>query len=141
MYTQLCVTLFDIGVLSSVVPQARRSALYSSPGGHLFRQLLDLLSFYCDFPLNDHTGEQLKEDEVVGQHYDKVSGDILYVTLFWGCSAVSFYCDFPLYNQTGEQLKKDEDVGQHYDKVGVCRCVTAIVTITLAIAAALACDE
>eukprot|EP00878_Enallax_costatus_P017916 GHUV01018838.1.p1 GENE.GHUV01018838.1~~GHUV01018838.1.p1 ORF type:complete len:1128 (+),score=501.36 GHUV01018838.1:269-3652(+) len=52
--------------------KARRSVLYSSPEGHLFRQLLDLLNFYCDFPLNDHTGEQLKEEDVVGQHYDKV---------------------------------------------------------------------
>uniref|UniRef100_A0A383WJ31 Uncharacterized protein n=1 Tax=Tetradesmus obliquus TaxID=3088 RepID=A0A383WJ31_TETOB len=53
--------------------KARRSALYSSPGGKLLRQLLDLLAFYCDFPLNDHTGEQLKEDDVVAGHYDKVS--------------------------------------------------------------------
>jgi hypothetical protein len=67
--------------------QARRSALYSSPGGHLFRQLLDLLSFYCDFPLNDHTGEQLKEDDVVGQHYDKVSG---VVTLLQLCCYVCY---------------------------------------------------
>jgi intron-binding protein aquarius len=59
--------------------QARRSALYASPGGHLFRQLLDLLSFYCDFPLNDHTGEQLKEDDVVAQHYDKVGGVVTVV--------------------------------------------------------------
>lgn len=52
--------------------------LYSAPEGHLFRQLLDLLSFYCDFPLNDHTGEQLKEDDVVGQHYDKVRCESLF---------------------------------------------------------------
>eukprot|EP00775_Hariotina_reticulata_P008502 gene8502-8684_t len=52
--------------------KARRSMLYSSPRGHLFQQLLDLLGFYCDFPLNDHTGEQLKDDDVVATHYDKV---------------------------------------------------------------------
>lgn len=67
-----CHSPFDeLDVVVACV-QARRSVLYSAPEGNLFRQLLDLLSFYCDFPLNDHTGEQLKDDDVVGQHYDKV---------------------------------------------------------------------
>lgn len=52
--------------------QAKRSVLYSSPQGALFQQLLDLLSFYCDFPMDDHTGEQLREDDVTARHYDKV---------------------------------------------------------------------
>jgi hypothetical protein len=65
--------------LCCLVVQARRSVLYSSPRGHLFQQLLDLLGFYCDFPLNDHTGEQLKDDDVVAGHYDKVCA-MLYMT-------------------------------------------------------------
>eukprot|EP00879_Flechtneria_rotunda_P011994 GHRR01012527.1.p1 GENE.GHRR01012527.1~~GHRR01012527.1.p1 ORF type:complete len:1484 (+),score=529.45 GHRR01012527.1:151-4602(+) len=52
--------------------KAKRSLLYRAEQGHLFQQLLDLLAFYCDFPLNDHTGEQLTEDQVVATHYDKV---------------------------------------------------------------------
>jgi hypothetical protein len=64
-------------------PQARRSALYSSPQGHLFQQLLDLLAFYCDFPMDDHTGEQLKEDDVTSRHYDKVG------VVWWGGCAKS----------------------------------------------------
>lgn len=50
--------------------------LYGSPQGALFRQLLDLLSFYCDFPMDDHTGEQLQEDDVTARHYDKVRGGV-----------------------------------------------------------------
>lgn len=56
--------------------QARRSALYCSPQGHLFQQLLDLLAFYCDFPMDDHSGEQMKEDDVTARHYDKVRGGV-----------------------------------------------------------------
>jgi hypothetical protein len=61
-----------IPLLLAISVQARRSALYASPQGHLFQQLLDLLAFYCDFPMDDHTGEQLKEDDVTARHYDKV---------------------------------------------------------------------
>jgi hypothetical protein len=42
------------------------------PNSPRFRQLLDLASFYLDFPIDDHTGEPLKEDDVLGRHYEKV---------------------------------------------------------------------
>ncbi|KIY91735.1 Intron-binding protein aquarius [Monoraphidium neglectum] len=43
------------------------------PNSPRFRQLLDLASFYLDFPIDDHTGEPLKEDDVLGRHYEKVT--------------------------------------------------------------------
>jgi hypothetical protein len=71
--SSLCLLPFPPSLfIIAAATQARRSALYSSPQGHLFQQLLDLLAFYCDFPMDDHTGEQLKEDDVTARHYDKV---------------------------------------------------------------------
>lgn len=45
--------------------------LSSSPG-RLFVQLLDLLEFYLDFPINDHTGDALKEEDVTAEHYERL---------------------------------------------------------------------
>lgn len=41
-------------------------------GGKLFTQLLDMLTFYASFEINDHTGESLKESEMIDIHYDRV---------------------------------------------------------------------
>ncbi|GLI62109.1 hypothetical protein VaNZ11_004692 [Volvox africanus] len=38
----------------------------------LFRQLVDLLAYYIGFPINDHTGEPLTDDDVTAAHYEKV---------------------------------------------------------------------
>ncbi|KAI8476245.1 MAG: hypothetical protein J3K34DRAFT_511964 [Monoraphidium minutum] len=35
--------------------------------------LLDLATFYLDFPIDDHSGEPLREDDVLARHYDKVT--------------------------------------------------------------------
>ncbi|KAG2495214.1 hypothetical protein HYH03_006820 [Edaphochlamys debaryana] len=60
----------------------RRAKLDRDEGGHkrpagpasatLFRQLVDLFAFYMAFPINDHTGEPLTDDDVNAAHYDKV---------------------------------------------------------------------
>lgn len=35
-------------------------------------QLVDLLRFYLSFPIDDHTGESLGEEEVTAAHYERV---------------------------------------------------------------------
>ena len=40
--------------------------------GQLFRQLVDLFSFYMAFPIDDHTGDELSEEAVSRAHYEKV---------------------------------------------------------------------
>lgn len=42
-----------------VVVKAKRSLLYQSNAGSLFRQLLDQFEFYIAFPVDNHTGEAL----------------------------------------------------------------------------------
>ena len=77
LLSQLPTRRFVHAVLEdkALLVKARRSVLYRAEGwGERFRQLLDLLAFYLDFPIDDHTGEALKEDEVTSQHYEKVGG-------------------------------------------------------------------
>ena len=38
----------------------------------LLPQLVDLLRFYLSFPIHDHTGDPLSEDEVTAAHYERV---------------------------------------------------------------------
>lgn len=40
--------------------------------GRLFVQLVDLLRFYLSFPIHDHTGDPLSEEDVNATHYEKV---------------------------------------------------------------------
>ncbi len=35
-------------------------------------QLVDLLRFYLSFPIHDHTGDPLSEEDINLAHYDKV---------------------------------------------------------------------
>ncbi len=35
-------------------------------------QLVDLLSFYMSFPINDHTGEPLSEEDITAVQYEKL---------------------------------------------------------------------
>lgn len=35
-------------------------------------QLVDLLRFYLSFPIDDHTGEPLSEEDVTAAHYERV---------------------------------------------------------------------
>ncbi|GIL75166.1 hypothetical protein Vretimale_7780 [Volvox reticuliferus] len=50
--------------------QGRRPV--GKPTNMLFRQLVDLLAYYMSFPINDHTGEPLTDDDVTTAHYEKV---------------------------------------------------------------------
>jgi hypothetical protein len=75
LLSQLPTRRFVHAVLEdkALLVKARRSALYREERwGERFRQLLDLLAFYVDFPIDDHTGEALTEDEVTSHHYEKV---------------------------------------------------------------------
>ncbi len=53
---------------AAVVVKSRMSALYAHPRGHLFSQLIDLLRFYQGYEINDQTGTQLSDDEVLQAH-------------------------------------------------------------------------
>ncbi|KAK6933867.1 Intron-binding protein aquarius, N-terminal [Dillenia turbinata] len=55
----------------AVVAKCHLSALYNHEKGKLFSQLVDLLQFYEHFEINDHSGEQLTDDEVLQFHYDR----------------------------------------------------------------------
>ena len=41
--------------------------------GHLFRQLLDMFQFYCRFEINDRNGEALTDEEMMANHYNKIT--------------------------------------------------------------------
>ncbi|XP_028229017.1 uncharacterized protein LOC114409680 isoform X1 [Glycine soja] len=49
----------------AVVAKCHLSALYRHEKGKLFAQLVDLLQFYEGFEINDHTGTQLTDHEVL----------------------------------------------------------------------------
>ena len=38
----------------------------------LFVQLVDLFRFYMAFPIDDHTGDPVTDEEVTAAHYEKV---------------------------------------------------------------------
>jgi intron-binding protein aquarius len=53
------------------VAKCHLSALYTHEKGRLFAQLVDLLQFYEDFEINDHSGMQLSDDDVLQAHYSR----------------------------------------------------------------------
>uniref|UniRef100_A0A1D2ABG5 Intron-binding protein aquarius n=2 Tax=Auxenochlorella protothecoides TaxID=3075 RepID=A0A1D2ABG5_AUXPR len=58
----------------AVLVKCTLSPLCSGRGqqGVLFAQLVDLFRFYSGFPIADHTGEALGEEEVVAAHYERI---------------------------------------------------------------------
>ncbi|KAL5192903.1 RNA helicase aquarius [Glycine soja] len=56
----------------AVVAKCHLSALYRHEKGKLFAQLVDLLQFYEGFEINDHTGTQLTDHEVLESHYSRM---------------------------------------------------------------------
>ncbi|QCD89340.1 RNA helicase aquarius [Vigna unguiculata] len=56
----------------AVVAKCHLSALYRHEKGKLFAQLVDLLQFYEGFEINDHTGTQLTDHEVLETHYSRL---------------------------------------------------------------------
>lgn len=56
----------------AVVAKCHLSALYRHDKGKLFAQLVDLLQFYEGFEINDHTGTQLTDHEVLESHYSRL---------------------------------------------------------------------
>ncbi|MCL7030325.1 hypothetical protein MKW94_020624, partial [Papaver nudicaule] len=57
---------------AAVVPKCHLSALYNHTDGWLFAQLVDMLQFYERFEINDHTGTQLSDDDVLVAHYSRI---------------------------------------------------------------------
>lgn len=55
----------------AVVAKCHLSALYTHEKGRLFAQLVDLLQFYESFEINDHSGTQLNDDDVLQAHYSR----------------------------------------------------------------------
>ncbi|RZC89450.1 hypothetical protein C5167_026994 [Papaver somniferum] len=53
----------------AVVPKCHLSALYNHPKRRLFARLVDLLQLYKGFEINDHTGTQLSDYNVVLVHH------------------------------------------------------------------------
>ena len=49
--------------------QANMQRCYAA---RLFVQLVDLFSFYMMFPIDDHTGDPVTDEEVTAAHYEKV---------------------------------------------------------------------
>ncbi|XP_019455598.1 PREDICTED: intron-binding protein aquarius-like [Lupinus angustifolius] len=56
----------------AVVAKCHLSTLYRHEKGKLFAQLVDLLQFYEGFEINDHTGTQLTDHEVLEFHYSRL---------------------------------------------------------------------
>lgn len=74
----------------AVLVKCTLSPLCSGRGqqGVLFAQLVDLFRFYSGFPIADHTGEALGEEEVVAAHYERVRmawANCLFVWMRLGC--------------------------------------------------------
>ncbi|EMS58960.1 hypothetical protein TRIUR3_19133 [Triticum urartu] len=55
----------------AVVAKCHLSMLYAHEKGRLFAQLVDLLQFYEGFEINDHSGTQLSDDDVLQAHYSR----------------------------------------------------------------------
>ena len=61
-----------IQIHASLVSSASHSTCSLLPAPTLAPQLVDLLRFYLSFPIHDHTGDPLSEDEVTASHYERV---------------------------------------------------------------------
>ncbi|XP_064457354.1 RNA helicase aquarius-like [Ornithodoros turicata] len=58
---------------SHLVVKCRLSSLADRPEGRLFSQLLDRLKFYSRFEINDQTGEELSDHDMMQIHYDSIT--------------------------------------------------------------------
>lgn len=74
LVAQLPTRRFFLALLidRQVVVRCRMSTLAQRPEGRLFSQLLDLLKFYQDFEINEHTGVSLSRDEMLARHYGRL---------------------------------------------------------------------
>jgi Intron-binding protein aquarius N-terminus len=74
LLSQLPTRRFLVSVVAErgIVVRARLSPLVSHPAGTLFCQLLDQLTFYTNFPIDDHTGDALTDIELGRRADDSV---------------------------------------------------------------------
>ena len=56
----------------AVVAKCHLSYLYKHEKGKLFSQLVDLLQYYENFEIDDRSGRQMTDDEVLQTHYERV---------------------------------------------------------------------
>ncbi|KAL6878408.1 hypothetical protein ACP4OV_012578 [Aristida adscensionis] len=61
----------------AVVAKCHLSELYTHEKGRLFAQLVDLLQFYEGFEIDDHSGTQLSDDDVLQAHYSRFQAFLL----------------------------------------------------------------
>ena len=71
MLVIICRFLRPLVADVAVVAKCHLSALYTHEKGRLFAQLVDLLQFYEGFEINDHSGTQLGDDDVLQAHYSR----------------------------------------------------------------------
>lgn len=71
MLVTICRFLRPLVADVAVVAKCHLSALYTHEKGRLFAQLVDLLQFYEGFEINDHSGTQLGDDDVLQAHYSR----------------------------------------------------------------------
>ena len=57
-----------------LVSHCELAPIRSREEGHLFNQLLDMLKFYSAFEINDFTGAELSEPEMIEKHYSYIGG-------------------------------------------------------------------
>ena len=57
-----------------VLVKARMTALFAHAHGTLFKQLVDLFSFYLGFEIDDHSGVALSDEDMESKHYDRLLG-------------------------------------------------------------------
>ncbi|CAG0881256.1 unnamed protein product [Darwinula stevensoni] len=58
---------------SHLLVKCKRSAFLKRQEGKLFTQLLEMLSFYMRFEINEETGDPLDEQDVMKNHYDQIT--------------------------------------------------------------------
>ncbi|KAA6418260.1 MAG: embryo defective protein [Trebouxia sp. A1-2] len=56
----------------AILIKCRMSALFQHSQARLFVQLVDLFQFYMMFPIDDHTGDPVSDEDVTAAHYEKV---------------------------------------------------------------------
>ncbi|KAL3158109.1 hypothetical protein ABBQ32_011710 [Trebouxia sp. C0010 RCD-2024] len=56
----------------AILTKCRMSGLFQHPQARLFVQLVDLFQFYMMFPIDDHTGDPVSDEDVTAAHYEKV---------------------------------------------------------------------
>ena len=66
----ICRKLLDYSIRSGIFTDFSYSTLYA---GKLYVQLLEMLTFYAGFEINEQTGEALTDHEMTDIHYNRIT--------------------------------------------------------------------